>query len=263
MDINAFFNENEKPLDTLLNDGGFSGIFRTVACIGDSLSSGEFERVSADGAKSYHDMYEYSWGQFLARMNGSKVYNFSRGGMSAKWYCESFAAERGFFDKDKAAQAYIVAMGVNDISAVIGGNYQFGDISDVDLNDYRNNKDTFVGNYAKMLQIYKEIQPDAFFFLMTIPRGRTERLEYENRHAEIIYELSKMLSNVFVLDFRKYAPVYGPEFKEKFFLEGHLNPMGYLLTAKMVASYIDYIIRHNMKTFEKVGFIGNSGIRIQ
>lgn len=37
---------------------------------------------------------------------------------------------------------------------------------------------------------------------------------------------------------------------------GHLNPMGYALTAKMTASYIDYIIRHNTEDFKEVGFIG-------
>ena len=35
--------ENEKPLENLVTDGGFTGIFRTIGCIGDSLSSGEFE----------------------------------------------------------------------------------------------------------------------------------------------------------------------------------------------------------------------------
>ncbi len=41
MDINKlFFDENEKPLDNLCTDGGFVGIFRTIACVGDSLSYG-------------------------------------------------------------------------------------------------------------------------------------------------------------------------------------------------------------------------------
>ena len=69
---------DEKPLDTLVTDGGFCGIMRTIACVGDSLSSGEFEQLDAEGKKSYHDMFDYSWGQFLARMVGCKVYNFSR-----------------------------------------------------------------------------------------------------------------------------------------------------------------------------------------
>lgn len=35
-----------------------------------------------------------------------------------------------------------------------------------------------------------------------------------------------------------------------------MNPMGYMLTARMVESYIDYIIRHNAEDFKQIGFIG-------
>ncbi len=45
--------ETEKPLDRIVTDGGFCSIFRTIACIGDSLSSGEFESVKEDGSKRY------------------------------------------------------------------------------------------------------------------------------------------------------------------------------------------------------------------
>ena len=257
MDIKDLFDENEKPLDNLVSDGGFSGIFRTVACVGDSLSSGEFERV-VDGTKHYHDMFDYSWGQFFARMSGNKVYNFSKGGMTAGVYCDSFAENNGFWDKDKAAQAYIIAMGVNDITRVLNGEYEFGDVSDIDTENYNNNKYTLVGNYAKIIQRYKEIQPDAFFFLMTMPHsGRdAKREEYEERHASLLYELQNVFSNIFILDFRKYAPVYDAEFKKNFYLEGHMSATGYLLTGKMVASYIDYIIRHNMPVFKRIGFVG-------
>ena len=108
MDIKKFMlDENEKPLDRLPEDGGFCSIFRTIACVGDSLSSGEFQSLDADsGEYRYHDMYEYSWGQYIARMTGAKVYNFSRGGMTAKEYCESFAEANGFWDEDKKAQCY-------------------------------------------------------------------------------------------------------------------------------------------------------------
>ena len=77
--------KNEKPLDKLDPTGGFTAIFRTIGCIGDSLSSGEFEGTDPEtGGKTYHDTFEYSWGQFLARMTGSRVWNFSRGGMTAR-----------------------------------------------------------------------------------------------------------------------------------------------------------------------------------
>ena len=106
---------NERPLDNIVDDGGFSAIFRRIACVGDSLSSGEFEQVDAEGKKSYHDMYEYSWGQFIGRMIGAEVFNFSRGGMTAKWYLDSFAEENGYWGEDKKCQAYIIALGVNDL----------------------------------------------------------------------------------------------------------------------------------------------------
>ena len=46
---NIFENENEKPLDTIPEDGGYTAIFRTIACVGDSLSSGEFEANNGKG----------------------------------------------------------------------------------------------------------------------------------------------------------------------------------------------------------------------
>ena len=71
MNIEPFFpRAKEKPLDTLVGDGGLCGVFRTIGCVGDSLSSGEFESLDASGNKTYHDMFEYSWGQYLARMAG-------------------------------------------------------------------------------------------------------------------------------------------------------------------------------------------------
>lgn len=94
-------NFEENPLQTIAPNGGFCGIFKAIACIGDSLASGEFESKKEDGKISYHDWYEYSWGQCIARHTRSKVYNFSRGGMTAKEYMEGFAESRGFWDGDK------------------------------------------------------------------------------------------------------------------------------------------------------------------
>ncbi len=257
MDIDYLFeNENEKPLDKLLDHGGFASIFRTIGCIGDSLSSGEFESLDDKGVKGYHDYYEYSWGQYMARTLGCKVYNFSRGGMTARGYIEYFADSIDAWNQQKACQAYIIALGVNDISQ---NGKNLGDISDIDLNDYNNNKETFLGDYARIIQRLKTIQPKAKFFLMTCPidTGRDdERNEAEEHHSELLYKLAELFDNTYVLDFRKYAGTYDDDFKTKFYLGGHLNPMGYILTSKMVISYIDYIIRHNMEDFAQTGFIG-------
>jgi len=252
-----FDRENEKPLDFLVTDGGFSRIFRSICCIGDSLSSGEFETVDEAGTTHFNDIYEQSWGQYLARMNGAKVHNFSRGGMTAREYCESFADSMDFWNPKYASQAYIIALGVNDL---INWGHPIGTIDDIDLLDWRNNGPTFVGYYGQIIQRMKELQPNARFFFMTMPRSDEDQeaqTQLRQIHSDLLYQMAELFPNSYVLDFHQYAPVYDQRFRDLYYLRGHMNPCGYVLTAQMVASYLDYIIRHNIDKFIDVGLVGN------
>ncbi len=255
MDLRPYIkNEGEKPLDNIVPDGGFFKIFRTVGCIGDSLSSGEFESCDEHGDSGYHDMFEYSWGQFMAREAGVKVYNFSRGGMSAREYMEGFADANKFWDEDKLCQAYIIALGVNDL---FNQGQEIGSINDIKLEKRFNNPKTFAGYYGQIIQNLKKGQPNAKFFLMTMPKEPSDIAGgLKEQHAALLYEMAELFDYTYVIDLYKYAPVYDAEFKRNFFLSGHMNPQGYILTAKMVMSYIDYIVRNNPEDFAQVGFIG-------
>lgn len=259
MDIKKYMKQkNEKPLDNIVTNGGFCGIFRKIACIGDSLSSGEFES-KLNGEVGYHDYYDYSWGQYLARDTGCTVLNFSKGGMTAKDYCESFAIENDLWNIEKRCQAYIIALGVNDVTQSLEGKFEFGSIDDIDKNDYNNNAETFAGWYAKIIQKYKENQPKAKFFLMTTPQEDVvpeKRGELFAKHTQFVNQLCELFDNCYAIDLYNYAPVYDKEFKENFYLAGHLNAEGYRLTALMVESYIDYIIRNNPNDFKQIGFVG-------
>ena len=246
------------PISTLIRDGGNAAIFRTIACIGDSLASGEFEAMDEKGEKTYHDMYEYSWGQYMARAIGATVHNFSRGGMSAGWYMDTFADERGLWNQDLASQAYIMALGVNDISLILAGQREMGALSDIDPANWKNNRRTVIGDYAAILQRYRAIAPDSFFFLMTIPQSGedSERSRLEDEHRTLLLGLKDMFPRTYILDLRRWAPTYDEAFRRRFYLGGHLNAAGYLLTAKQVGSYIDWIIRHNPDDFAQIGFVG-------
>ncbi|NLB80441.1 MAG: SGNH/GDSL hydrolase family protein, partial [Clostridiaceae bacterium] len=167
---NELFNKNEKPLDKFVDGYSNTSVFRTIAFIGDSLSSGELETRDENNKPGYHDLFDYSWGQYIARKNGLKAYNFSRGGMTAKEYIESFAEQNNYWDKEKACQAYVLALGVNDI---YNRNMEIGTIDDIDKNDYRKNKHTFAGYYGAIISRYKEISPDAKFFFVTFPNSNT------------------------------------------------------------------------------------------
>ena len=97
---------------------------------------------------------------------------------------------------------------------------------------------------------------------MTLPRNdKTDEssVKVRARYAEfnkILREFTEIFDNSYVIDLEKYFPVMDDEYRKNFYLGGHLNPMGYILTAKVISSYIDYIVRHNYKDFKQVGFIG-------
>ena len=257
MNLENYFraDEGELPLERPAVDGGFCGILRKVACIGDSLSSGTFETVDSAGVHHYMDQFDYSWGQFFARISGNEVQNFSRGGMSARDY-PSFADEMGFWDPEKACFAYIVALGVNDYDQINRGEIVFGSFEDIDWNDWKNNRPTFVGHYAKILQRYRQISPRSRIFLMTLPRETrywdADRIAFTEKHRELLYQLAKKLGFAYVIDLYRDAVEYDRAFAERFYLNNHLSPAGYLLTGQMVTSYIDYIIRHNMEDFAQL-----------
>ena len=243
----------EKPLDNIPADGGFAAIFRTIACVGDSLSSGEFESLNPDGSHGYHDMFEYSWGQYLGRMLGSKVYNFSRGGMTAIEYMQSFAEANDMWSKDKLAQAYIIALGCNDL---FGRKQEVGTADDIH-DDYETNPDTFAGWYGRVFMKYRQMQPRARFFLMTMVRSGDPAGDVViEKQAQLMRDIAARYDNTYVIDLAKYGPVYDADFRDKFYMLGHMNPAGYMLTAKMTAAYIDYIVRSDFSSFRDVGFIG-------
>ena len=253
MDWNTFlFPTDEQPLDRLVEGYSHTAVFRRIAFIGDSLSSGEFETVGKDGTHGYHDLYEYSWGQYIARKHGLTAFNFSRGGLIAKEYVDGFASERGFWDADKACQAYVLALGVNDL---LNLRMPLGTVDDIGTQS-----ETFARYYSEILTRYKQIQPDAAFFFVTIPQSDDAFVQEQAAAlADLLHAFAERFDNSFVIDLYRYAPVYDARFREQFYLHGHMSPSGYLFTAQIIDSYIDYLVRHNPDTFRTVGFVG-SGI---
>ena len=252
-------NLEENPLKELIPDGGFTAIFRTMAVIGDSLSSGE--HTGFDGkTTTYNDYYEYSWGQYMARKCGMQVYNFSCGGLTAKGYVNYSNITKSYMP-EKACQAYIIALGRNDMNQWDDYEYGFGSMDDVDFENPDNNRDSFVGHYVKIIQKYRQIQPKSRIFVMTMPVSSNDKGEKDekcDKHAEFLRKLPEYFEFLYVIDLRKYAPIHDEDFVSIYYCDSHLNAMGYLLTAEQVCTYIDYIIRNNPKDFNQVAFIGKN-----
>lgn len=253
--------ETKNPLKNIITDGGFTAIFRTIGCVGDSLSSGEHESLDENGVRGYHDFYEYSWGQFIARKCGSIVRNFSSGGLKASDMSDLFGAWRHVYDKENACQAYIIALGVNDASEILNGKLTVGDEGDVCVENYAENKATFAGYYAKVIQRLRLTSPESRIFLVTPPKMCTdepERVKIYDKMAEILHKFAKLFPYTYVIDLRADGEVYDEKFISMYFVGGHLNAMGYLYTANVISTYIDFIIRENYEDFKQVAFI-NTG----
>ncbi len=248
------------PLDHLVTDGGLCSVFKTVGCIGDSLSTGEFETTLPNGAVGYYDDHYYSWIQFMARKCGFTAYNFTRGGLTTKEFNDFYRFDCGFEDSDKRCQAYVVALGVNDLYC----GYEPGSLADVDLEHPENNPHTFAGEYGKMLTRIKQIQPKCRLFLVTAPRSSfhvnydssPEHTAWLDRHAELLYEFAALFPFTYVLDLRRYAPVCDDAFAARYCIGAHLNSLGYRLMADYIATLMDDVIRRNEKDFAQVCFIG-------
>jgi len=238
---------SDNPLENILPNPGFMSIFLNVGCIGDSLASGC--SVYKDGESSIGvDLYQYSWGQYLARITGNKYYNWSAGGKTtATWLASAYATE--CFDGLHLCEAYIIGLGQNDknIDAVIGTS------EDIDISNYNNNADTYYGRYAKIIQKIKEVQPKAKIFICTDPLDLVENAGYNTA----VRTISTMFSNVYLLDFFNYGTnLYITGLLGVNRRYAHYNAVGYYIIALIMATYIDWYIRKYPEEFLEVEFIG-------
>lgn len=252
------------PLSNIIRDGGMMNIFLNLGCIGDSLSSGELE-YDKNGKVGFWDYYDYSWGKQIERITGIKITNFSKGGLTA--YDVYHASDEhishrmddlnSLFNPANMKQGYFIALGANDMGKIKKNTMYDGIIGNVDkdicLEDYTQNGETFVGYYARIIQRLQSIQPDTKFFLITMPK--TPGVEGDAEFAQLLHDIAGKLQNCYVIDLYQHAPVYDEEFRKKYF-DGHMNGLGYLLTAHFIMTYTDWIIRNNLDDFRFVPFIG-------
>lgn len=241
---------------SIKHESQFCGIFHIWGFIGDSLTSGEHEYKKSDGSTGYIDLYDYSWGQCICRATGTKGYNFSQSGETAHGWIKNFwnnpkNNNNNIDAKSHPAQAYIMALGVNDENM----KFPIGDVDkDVNLTDYNKNADTFAGDYAGIIQRVRSIQPRSKFFVVTIPNEEATN----NTYNDVIRKIAKKFDNVYVIDLYKYGPSYrhDTDLRKNFFAGGHMNAAGYQFTAWLFINFIDDIISHNFAAFSDAAFIG-------
>ena len=232
--------------------------FLTVGVIGDSLASGEV--YSNNGGVAAHDMYEFSWGQFMARKSGNKYYNFSSGGQTTRsWLQSRFYTE--VMDGEHDCKAYYIALGQNDHSyPALGMNY-LGTIDDIDDENPDNNQDSFYGNYGKIIQKIKTIVPNAVFFLVNMPvMGQASEPAYEAKLAynAAIANLAQHFENCYLIELTKYNTLIasGYDYLRSQSRNAHYNAIAYNYISELIIEQTNHVMVTNKTGFYTVEFIG-------
>jgi len=71
---------------------------------------------------------------------------------------------------------------------------EIGSVDDLDDQNFSNNKPTFAGYYGAIIQIYKQISPDAKFFFVTFPNTNTpQRDEKTHGMINLLYSFVNIL----------------------------------------------------------------------
>lgn len=251
------------PLDVLLEDAGFVTCFEKIACIGDSLTAGNSNYNSPSTGEYRNDFCSYP--DTMRRITGSTIYKLASGGLTASnstqaesdnhsWLKAAELEKNNWLSEDKKSNAYIIALGTNDIGYY--GIFDGDPKTDIDTNDFSNNAKNSVGGYATIIQKIKEIQPKAKIFCVTIPKTRNSEATRVIAN-EKIKEIAKIFE-CYVIDLYTYGVQDNEvsEWKSIYYNGGHLNALGYNQLAKMIITYIDWIIRNNFESFKTIQFIG-------
>ena len=130
-------------------------LFQNIGIIGDSYASGE---LYVDG--NYIDHYDISWGQILARKNGIRAINFSKGGLTTRdWLVDDHGLS--LLNSSDPQDLYLIALGINDYS-------KLGDAYLGAENDVNTQANTFYGNYGKIITAIRAKAPQAKIVLSTM-----------------------------------------------------------------------------------------------
>lgn len=254
--------DDANPLARLDGFPSLIRCFRKIVCIGDSLTRGQLDTTSPDSSGADVGT-AFSYPMQLAKMTGCTVVNCGIGGATASRqhdnnWMDAMERSSAFPAADfleNPGDAYIIALGTNDLSSTDTGNSFSGNVeTDIHLLDWRLNANTSVGGYAAIIQRIYQMQPKAKIFCVTIPKTRNVDTSKTDANAKIA-AIASML-HCHVIDLYTYAENRYGIFTDFYKNSGLNNALGYNLRARQYIAYIDWIMEHNLEAFRNIAFIG-------
>ena len=220
----------------------------SIGIIGDSLSSGATYN-HYDKVNPLQDREGCEWWRVLERESGAKYLDFAKGGLTTRSWLTTFLNKAT--QEENRCCAYIIGLGVNDAYSL--GEPYLGSSSDIDIANPDNNKDTYYGNYAKIIQKLTMFNNRAKFFVMTEPRKNGDLDEKWNGAVRYI---ANLFDNVYLVDLQK---LYHQEWTTGFIAstigpQAHYPYITYCYIAKLIEKAIGDVIIKNARGFVDIQF---------
>ena len=212
---------------------------------GDSLAVG-FIKTDKEQVNTNLD---FCWSAYLAKKWGAEHNVIGKTGLTTRDFVSTSNNYMNTLENSKS-QVYFIGLGVNDAN-ILGQDY-IGTRDDI-LSDYNLNKDTYYGNYAKIIQFIHEKHPDSLVICFNNPMAGNEiQNNYNNAVKEIVSIFNEYC---FLCDMYKYYPMYHEGILALDRINNHYTPIGYSLMANLIENETSYIIRNNISKFQNLAFI--------
>lgn len=238
----------EKRINEHILSLDLPAIFHTIGVVGDSLASGQ-GRI--DDYTHYHDFYDFSWPQCMARQYGNTVYNFTKSGLNTRTWLTNAMGWPLASDGSHAAVCYIIGLGANDVA--LGASY-VGSSADINLNDYTQNADTYYGNYARIISMLRTLEPRSYIFVCTNPVYGSDA-EVRAALNEAVRYMPTIFDRVYLIE-NDVSDFTGNSFISRNEVRSHYTPAAYKYIANYIGSKMSEIIYANPEDFYWVNLVG-------
>lgn len=224
----------------------FFQIFRDFTVIGDSLSCGYTAKDDIKYRSIPAKDQGTNWPTYIARRTGTELKHLGIGGTTAKSWRETYMGLANI-----VTDCYIMGLGVNDKRT----NLPVGSSKDI-KEIYKENADTFYGNYDAVIREALSINPQSHIFLLTIPKIEEERIPdegivegiTEDYNAAIRYLTAKYPEHVHLIDLYK-CKEYTEGIIEECSTCGHFTPLAYNYMSTIIEDEICEFIEKNSELF--------------
>ena len=207
-------------------NGNDISVFKKIACIGDSITEGYFNKVNASGGQVIQD---YAYPAMLEKLSGSDCVNKgTSGATSVSWWTAHSGDDFSGYD------CAIINFGINDA---------LQSVPEADV------RDAFTNIIGALKTANKGIR---LFIANVNPAYSRGATTYDVINA-IIEDIAENTTDCFFLDLNEYGHTVGAGY-----VNGHLTACGYRQLAEDYKAYISHIVRNNPEDFRFVQFIGTN-----